>query len=36
MPRRGEHQRHDNTLLRQELGQHGEIIALEAHRTTTT
>ena len=25
---------HDNTLLRQELGQHGEIIALNAHRTS--
>jgi hypothetical protein len=27
---------HDNTLLRQQLGQHGEIIALDAHRTATT
>jgi hypothetical protein len=27
---------HDNTLLRQELGQHGEIIALDTHRTAAT
>lgn len=26
---------HDNTLLRQELGQHGDIIALHAHRATS-
>ncbi|MCI4674076.1 hypothetical protein [Candidatus Mycolicibacterium alkanivorans] len=25
---------HDNTLLRQELGQHGDIIALNTHRTS--